>query len=188
MPQGTMTNAELYLRHLANVTGRSEDGILMAPSPDPDLPDVAVFVYEHWPKPGFITGFTFGLSVVSHPDWRFGRPELMIMMESNDKGWPFSAAYTAARFRGDCPFSYGNIINFRGRMSEESEFDAFIVFAPPHLDREQERVQLADYTCFITGLYPMHSSEFEIYERIGLEQFWKHPAWDPLNPHRLRIK
>lgn len=183
-----MNNAELYLRHLQNVTGRAEDGILRASSPDPGLPGVSAIVYENWPEAGIITGFTFGLSVVPHPEWRLGRPELMIMMESTDRDWPFSAAYTAARFRGDCPFSYGNTINFRDRISEESELDAFIVFAPPHLDRNRQRVDLDGYTCFIAGLYPMYSSEFELYERVGLEQFWHHPGWDPLNPRRPRIE
>jgi hypothetical protein len=188
MPLGLMTDAELYLRHLQNITGRAEDAILMAPSADPSLPGVSAIVYENWPEPGFIAGFTFGLSLANHPAWRHGRPELMVAMESGDKSWAFAAAFTAARFRGDCPFSYGNTINFRDRMSEESELDAYLVFAPPYLNPEQRRLELTDYTCFIAGLYPMYSSEFELYQRIGLEQFWHHPAWDPMNPRRLRIQ
>lgn len=183
-----MSSAESYLRHLERITSREEDGVLQAPSTSDSLPGVGVFVYENWPRPGFITGFTFGLSIATHPDWRAGRPELMIMMESDDKSWPFAAASAAARFRGDCPFSYGNTINFRQPVAEESALDAFLVFAPPHLDREQMQVELEGYTCFIAGLYPMYGSELDLYQRIGLEAFWHHPGWDPFNPKRPRIE
>jgi hypothetical protein len=62
------------------------------------------------------------------------------------------------------------------------------VFVPPQFDEVQKRVNLEGYTCAITGLYPMYSSEFKLYERIGLDQFWHLAAWDPLNPKRPRIE
>ena len=80
-----MNNAELFIRHLDQVVGRSEDGIRPVESSDPKWPLVAVFVYKDWPELGHITGFTFGLSPANHPDWKFGRPELMIAVESADE-------------------------------------------------------------------------------------------------------
>jgi len=183
-----MNNAECFVQHLDRLTGRSEDVIRKIESSDRSLPDVAVFVYQNWPEEGFITGFTLGLSAAKHPDWKLGRPELMIAVESNDEAWAFAIGYMAERLRGKCPFCYGNTINFHAKVSEESELDAFLIFAPPFLDKEQMAVPLKDFRCNIVGMYPMYSSEFGLYEELGLERFWKLPDWDPLNVKRKPMK
>ena len=179
-----MSNAELFVQHLDRVTGRSEDAIHQVQSSDPLMPNIAVFVYKDWPEPGFITGFTFGLSLVEHPDWKLGRPELMIAVESSDQAWTRAIGHVAENLRGKCPFCYGHTINFHAKVSKESELDAFLVFAPPFLAKEEMSVQLKDYTCNIAGMYPMFSSELSLYQKIGLERFWHLPDWDPLNVHR----
>ena len=111
-----MNNAECFVQHLDRVTGRSEDAIRKIDSSDRSLPDVAVFVYKNWPEEGFITGFTLGLSAAAHPEWKFGRPELMIAVESNDEAWTFAIGFVAERLRGKCPFCYGNTINFHSKV------------------------------------------------------------------------
>lgn len=179
-----MTDKKIFLNHLDGITGNREPEIHVVPSEDAQLPDVAVLVYENWPRLGFITAFTYGLSLVSHPDWKRGRCELMISMESLQHAWPFAIGAMVSRLRGRCPFSYGNTIRYGAAISEESEMDAFLVFAPPHLDRDQKLVRMTEYDCFIAGAYPLYSSEFDVYEKIGLEAFWHHPGWDPLNPRR----
>ena len=179
-----MNNAELFVRHMDSITGRSEDIIQKIESTHSGLPSVAVFVYKNWPEPGFITGFTFGLSTANHPDWKFGRPELMISMESLDEAWPLAMGYMAESLRGKCPFCYGNTINFNAPISEEADLDAFLIFAPPYLTREQMAVPLGDFTCNIAGMYPLFRSEVALYEKLGLKQFWDLPDWDPLNPYR----
>ena len=179
-----MSDKQIFLTHLDGITGSRKPAIHMVRSEDPQLPDVAVLVYENWPQPGFITAFTYGLSLVNHPDWKLGRGELMISMESLLHAWPYAIGAIVSRLRGSCPFSYGNTIKYGGAISEESDMDAFLVFAPPHLDRNQKVVRLTEYDCFIGGLYPLYGSELTLYEQIGLEAFWHHPGWDPLNPRR----
>ena len=49
-------------------------------------------------------------------------------------------------------------------------------------------VLLRGFQCNITGMYPMFSSEFALYEELGLERFWKLPGWDPLNVKRKPLK
>ena len=183
-----MNNAELFMHHLDWVTGRSKDVIRQVKSSDPNLPSVAVFVYRDWPEAGFITGFTFGLSAGEHPDWKFGKPELMISVESADESWAFAVGYMAESLRGNCPFCYGSKINFRAKISEESELDAFLVFAPPFLKNDQKAVKLSSYACNIAGMYPMFSSEFSLYDELGLEKFWHLRGWDPLNVRRQPLR
>lgn len=189
VPDGKlMNNAELFIQHLDRVTGRAEDAIRPVKLTDADLPDVVVFVYKNWPEDGFITGFTFGLSAANHPDWKYGKPELMISVESNDEAWAIAIGYLAKQLRGKCPFCYGNTINFHEKISAESDLDAFLIFAPPFLTKEQMSVKLADFTCDIAGMYPMFSSEMSLCHELGLERFWDLPDWDPLNVHRKPLR
>jgi hypothetical protein len=175
-----MTDKQAFLAHLNDITGNREPEIHMVRSEDAQLPDVAVLVHENWPRPGFITAFTYGLSLVKHPDWKLGRCELMISMESLQHSWPFAVGALVSRLRGRCPFSYGNTIKYGGPIGEESDMDAFLVFAPPHLDRHQKVVRMTEYDCFIAGVYPLYGSELALYEQIELEAFWHHPDWDRL--------
>ena len=180
-------NAELFLAHLDELTGGREPEIQKIESTHDGLRSVFVFAYPDWPQPGVITGFTFGLSEANHPDWKLGRPELMISVESTDRAWTYAIGYMAERLRGDCPFCYGLTINFRAEISDESKLDAFLIFGPPHLDATQKSVELNDFTCHIAGMWPMYSSEFDIYNELGLEQFWHHDEWDPMNVTRAPI-
>ncbi|MNX87184.1 Suppressor of fused protein (SUFU) [compost metagenome] len=99
------------------------------------------------------------------------------------------AGYVANHLRGDCPFSYSQTINFGERISEDSEMDAFFVFAPSTLDKEDYLdIDIGlDYKINIAGLYPMYSEELEAYEKMGLEAFWHHPDFDNYSVNRKRI-
>ena len=137
-----------------------------------------------------ITCITYGLSLENHPDWKFGRPELIITIDSKDMSWAQVVGYLANNLRGDCPFSYSNTINFREKISSDSEMDAFLVFAPAILDKKDfANIDIGlNYKVNIVGLYPIYSSEIEYIEKNGLEKFWKHPNFDMYNVNRKRIK
>jgi hypothetical protein len=180
-------NAELFMTHLDAITGGIEPAITKIDSTHEGMRPVYVFTYRNWPQPDFITGFTFGLSESTHPDWKYGRPELMISVESLDHSWCEAIGYMAERLRGDCPFCYGLAINFCAEISDHSQMDAFLIFGPPHLDKSMQSVTLNDYTCNIAGMWPMYSTEIEIYNELGLEKFWHHDDWDPMNVNRPPI-
>jgi hypothetical protein len=180
--------AQKYLTHLDQITGRDETVIRKIESTHDGLPSVYVFIYKGWPEQDLITGFTFGLSAANHPDWKFGRPELMVSVESDDEAWPLSVGFMAEQLRGDCPFCYGNTINFKEKISENSDLDAFLIFGPPFLKKEQQAVDLEKYTCNIAGMYPIYSQEIELYNDIGLEAFWHMEEWDPFNTKRKPMK
>jgi hypothetical protein len=65
--------------------------------------------------------------------------------------------------------------------------DAFLIFAPRYLCRDQKLVKMNSYDCFIAGVYPLYSTELAFYERIGMEAFWHLPDWDPMNVRRPRM-
>lgn len=97
--------------------------------------------------------------------------------------------FIANKLRGDCPFCYGQTINFGERISDDSEMDAFFIFAPSTLNSEDySNIDIGeDYKINIAGLYPMYSDELDIYSEIGLEAFWHHPNFDNYSVTRKRI-
>ncbi|MDJ0705945.1 MAG: hypothetical protein QNJ46_21970 [Leptolyngbyaceae cyanobacterium MO_188.B28] len=112
----------------------------------------------------------------------------MISVESADEAWPFAIAYIAEKLRGKCPFCYGSTINFHEQISEESDLNAFLIFAPPFLSKNQKEAKLRDLTCYIKGMYPIFNSEIPLYNELGLERFWRLPDWDPFNVRRKPLQ
>lgn len=152
-------------------------------------PNLACMVYREIPEPAHITGVTFGLSEVGHPTWHRGRPELIISVQSTDVAWPLAVAEMANQLRGHCPFGYGDVIDFGGKISEESEMSAFLVFTPsilaPHVALGIDVG--AEQPINIAGMLPIYDSERTVLAEIGLEQFCKHPRFDRYDVRRAPI-
>lgn len=147
---------------------------------------VSSLVFRDIPERGMLTAVTYGLSLASHSDWKLGRPELMLTVESEDPLWGESIAYLANRLRGDCPFSYGNTIDFQGEIHPDSEMGAFLIFAPAAA-RKEDYANLdigLKYKIHVAGVYPIHTAEIKLIQDWGLERFWKHPLFNMWNPGR----
>jgi Suppressor of fused protein (SUFU) len=181
------SRAERFLDRIAELAGGREPHIHAVPDTRPEvhLPQVFAFAFQDTPEPGLITGFTFGLSQARHPDWRLGRPELAITVESNDVGWPIAIGLMAERLRGECPFSYGNTINIGEPITDETRMTAFVVFGPAFpVENDASRIDVGDdLPIFLTGCYPIHQSEMDFITRRGLEAFWN-LEWDPMDVRR----
>ena len=181
--------AERYLEYLNDIF-QQEPLYYMEDSLIDGLPGVASIVYKDIPEEGYTTAFTYGLSLAEHPDWKFGRPELCVSVASSNPSWARIGAFIANKLRGDCPFKYGQNINFGEQISDDSEMDAFFIFAPSTLDKEYyANIDIgAYYKIHIAGLYPMYATELETYADIGLEQFWHHPNFDNYKVNRQRVE
>ena len=130
--QNSMTPVERYLEHLDYIF-RQQPQFYKNDSLVDGIPGVTSIVYKDIPEKGYTTGLSYGLSLVKHPDWKkHARPELCISVESSNMDWGQVAGFIANKLRGDCPFSYGQTINFRERISEDSEMDAFFHFCTRH--------------------------------------------------------
>ncbi|WP_298499563.1 suppressor of fused domain protein [uncultured Algibacter sp.] len=182
------TPVEKYLAHLDRIF-QTEPEYFIEKSEKDGIDGVTTMVYKDIPEKGMITGITYGLSLGNHPDWKFGRPELIITVDSKDISFAQVAGFLANKLRENCPFSYSNTINFREKISDESEMDAFLVFTPSILDKKDfSNVDIGlNYKINIAGLYPIYSSEMEFIENNGLEKFWKHPNFDMYDVNRKRV-
>jgi hypothetical protein len=183
-----MQPSEKYLEHLDAIF-QQEPEFYSAPSTQPGLPGITAIVYRDIPEPGFTTAFTYGLSLVAHPDWKLGRPELCISVASDAPEWGIVVAEVASRLRGDCPFTYGQTINYEHPIAADTEMSAFFVFAPSTIDPE-DYLGIdtgAGYKINIASLYPIYGEELQAFEKLGLKEFWHHPNYDNYSVSRQRI-
>jgi hypothetical protein len=183
---GMPADSQIFLDHLTRVFGK-EDAIHPADAEDGG-PPVAVFVYKNTPEEGMITGVTFGLSLYPHPEWKFGRPEVIVSVESLELDWPLAAATFAASFRGKKTFSYGDVFTTDGPLASHTKMDGFLVFAQSILEEEVASVQLKDYKINFVQFYPIYRSELSAYDKLGLEDFWKHENFDMYDVTRKPVR
>lgn len=105
-------------------------------------------------------------------------------MRSEDAAWVLAIAHLAERLRHDCPFTYGDTINFGEPIASESPMDGFVVFAPMALDAADAHVEVGDdLPIHVVGMYPTYGSERRFILQHGLEAFWK-LDWDPYDVTR----
>ena len=150
-------------------------------------PKIFVFYFNDLPEEGTLTAITCGLSNANHPDWKYGKPELIISLDTEDHSWGLGVGYLASAFFSEKRYSYGDVFKVDDPISNESPMNAFLVFAPSFLEKEQARFELADRTIILAGMYPIYDEEIELYERIGLKAFWHREGFDMYNPRREQI-
>lgn len=181
------SRGERYLDRLVELAGGREPARVypIEPTrPDVKLPRVAAFSFPDLPEPGLITGFTYGLSLAGHPEWRFGTKELAVTVASSSPHWPIAIALVAERLRGDCPFEYGSTITIGEPIADDTHMTAFAIFAPLFPTDGNEEIDVGDALPIgLTGCYPIYASEKDFISRHGLEAFWK-LEWDAFDVQR----
>ena len=178
------TRVELFLAHLDRLSGGVEPQFLRIESTHAGLKSMTAITYLNLPEPGLLTSVTYGVSLAQHSEWRLGKPELAICVRSSDVVWARAMGFIAEQLRGDCPFSYGDTLNFGEPISNDSAMDAFAIFAPLAIEPDDVKVDVGDkLPIFIAGCYPIHCSERRYILEKGLEAFWK-LDWDPYDVSR----
>ena len=151
-------------------------------------PKIYLLYFYDLPEKGIMTAVTSGLSNANHPDWKYGKPELIISLETDDLDWGFGIGYFASAFFEEKTFSFGDVFQTDDPISKESGMNAFLTFAPSFLDQDQATFSLPDRTIHLTGMYPIYEEEIELYDKIGLEKFWFSDGFEIYNPQRDKIK
>lgn len=180
------SSMRIYLDRLNEWAGEEPETHLVSPG---DVePPVFTFTYREQFGENTISGFTYGLSLVSHPDWKFGSPELFIAMESDKIDWVLAAGYVATAWRGEKPYSAGDMFDLGAPISpEESEMSAVLLFLVTSLDREVSHIELPNGTINLVQLYPLYESELALVQEIGATEFLSAEDmnfYDPRRPPR----
>ena len=178
------TRVEKFLAHLDRMSGGVEPKFWPVESTSPGHEGVTAIGYTNMPEEGLLLGVTYGLSLARQEEWRLGRPELSVSVRSNDPAWVLAIAYLAEQLRHDCPFRYGDNINFGEPIAAGSGLDGFVVFAPVAFGPDDARVDVGDDVPIqIAGMYPTYAVEREFIAEKGLEVFWA-LEWDPYDVAR----
>jgi hypothetical protein len=140
---------------------------------DPDEADpVLVVAYHGVPEQDHTTAFSFGLSSAKHSEWCFGKPELMISVNSNDHAWALCMGEIIKNYRDKCLFEYGTILHFRQRVVDECPMTSFFVFASSLFNKMQQRLVLSDRTINLAQMYPIYEEEASLVNEVGVENFF----------------
>lgn len=151
-------------------------------------PSIMVYYFADFPTPGMLTAVTSGLSSASHPNWKAGKPELMITLTTTDYQWGKAAGFFALAHQGERAFSYGETYKLDFPIAGDSTMNACLVHKSSFLSPEQTTFTLPDRTVHLASLYPMYDEELEVYAAIGLNAFRRHPDFDNYNPRRQQVR
>lgn len=155
----------------------------------PQHPRIAAFTYSDVLEEGYITGITYGLSEYDNPTWKDSRLELIISVQSTNEEWRITAGFAAARFQIDSNFAYGDILDFEQPISDDSQMQAFVLFAPSILDKsDYQSIVLDYYTVNLVDMYPIYKEEIATIKSIGLERFMHHSNYNMFSVTRKCIR
>jgi hypothetical protein len=180
-----MNIVEEYLDWLKQIVG--DGGKIYDISGMDIAPQIFVVIFDQVPEVGHKTAYSFGLSSVAHPEWRFSRPELVISVKSDDNSWGLAMGEIIRQKRGSDLFEYGSVFQFGERISDESEMSAFLVFANSLYDPGQETATFCDRSIGLSQLYPIYADESETIKRIGVEAFFFRCGIDFYDVRRKKV-
>jgi hypothetical protein len=178
--------AEIFLSRMETLFG-FEPEFYKGETANDGLPTPSVMVFKNVPDPGYMTCVTYGLSLCGHPKWtQQRRPELIMTVNSRNIVWAITLADMITEMRGKFPFSYGQTITYPDKITEQSQLNSFLLFAPAILDTgDYMDIDVGEpYKICLTGIYPVSKQEIQFINDNGLEKFWKQEDLDYLNVYR----
>ena len=178
---------ELYLDHLDR-WAETGDADRRRITPEGVRPPLWTFAYRELFGEGTVTGFSYGLSSVDHPDWVEGRPELCVSMDSDRLDWVLAMGAVAAEWRGRSAFGGGEVFRLGSPISpDESGMSVFLVFLTTDVDKEAARIELPDRVVNLMQVYPLYEAELPLLDRIGPVELLSSDEVDFHDPRRPPI-
>ena len=156
----------------------------------PEAGRVAAVIFTDTPGKGYVTGFTYGLSLTSHPEWQAGGRELSISVRSTAIEWAEVPARTVAALRGMGPFSRGQVVGYQQPYVPPSEMSSILLTTPweewqpdlAGLDLGTPGTETGD-PIEVIGVCPIYASERDFVRSNGVDAFLGLP-WDRFDPLR----
>jgi Suppressor of fused protein (SUFU) len=171
------TRVEHYVHRLTAMAGGVAPRQWIVESTKPGLKGVAALGFPDTPQPGTMISVTYGLSLTEHPTWTNSKPELGMCVTSEDPSWMLVPATIGERLCGQCPFSYGDLINWGGPIAPDTQLDGFVAFAPTFISGADARIDLGDpLPVNIVQLYPTYARERDFIGQYGLQAFFSRRA------------
>ncbi|MFH8387503.1 suppressor of fused domain protein [Kitasatospora sp. NPDC018058] len=178
-----------YLGHLHALTG-VDPVIREILPPGSKLGRALAAIYVDVPKPGYLTGFTYGLSLADHAEWTSSRRELSITVRSDDLEWAIVPSRAIGAMRGISAFRCGRAFGYMERFVDYSDMSSLLLANPAGrwnsgtLDLGSGGSDLGERDVVeLVGAYPIYASEREFVRLNGFDAFWD-LEWDRFDPLR----
>lgn len=146
------------------------------------LPAVRIFAYRDYPRDGWQTCVTYGLSLANHKEWTDAKPELTLCVNSNDPRWIGVTGFIADVSRGKMPCSDGQVLTFNYPLSEETQMQGLLVGGSAQFSINP--IPLPDRKVLIRNLYPIYMGESDLIEDKGWKIFVERIGEDGLRDIR----
>lgn len=174
---------EKYLQYLVRTIGEYHD--LAGIESDHAAGMVLVVSFKDYPEKGLLTGFTYGLSAVSRPEWQDSKPELTITVASADLHWMHAIGYLAEWHRPTHPFLPGSLFQYGQPVATHSAMDSFLVFNPViGKDDEFRLIDLGQEKIHLQGVFPLYHNEVGLIQKIGIRKFTGLREYSPFSVSR----
>jgi hypothetical protein len=148
-------------------------------SDNPDLGMVLAIAFRDYPQPGLLTGFTYGLSAASHPQWRDAKPELVVTVQSADEAWTHAVAYLVEWQRERHDFAPGSLFHYGKPVVPDSAMNSFLVFEPATKDEGMfAPILLESQRIALQMAYPLYEGEVGLIQKVGIRKFMGLPQYD----------
>ncbi|MFD0636467.1 suppressor of fused domain protein [Catenulispora yoronensis] len=143
---------------------------------------ITAVVYVDVPAPGYVTGFTYGLSEVDPHDGFSMGCEISMTVRSVDTQWAMVPASMVSALWGIGSFRVGRVIGSSRALVEGSSMTSVLLAESPDVVNGGV-VPIDDGAVAIIGAYPIHASEKEFIGQNGFDTFWA-LTWDRYDPLR----
>jgi hypothetical protein len=175
--------AEQYIAALADRYGEPAS-VAALESDNVDMGVVLAILYPGYPQPELLTGFTYGLSAATHPDWKIAKPELAITVRSTEADWAYAIAYLAEWQRESNSFAPGTLFRYGKPIAPDSAMNAFLIFEPSGKDESTFAPLLSHEQISLRMAYPLYEGEVSLIQKIGIRKFMGLPEYDFFNVNR----
>lgn len=179
-----------YIKNLALPASREPATQVILSTDDAGREIVAV-VFGDYPERGYVTGFTYGLSLLGDLNFPHCGRELVMTIRSANREWGIVPSRLAASLQGRHPFRIGQAIGYAGSLVDGTTMNS-VLLAEPTMPGVPSRVDLGDEAggasdvVEIVGVYPIYASERDRVYAFGFDVLWA-LDWDRFDPQRPAI-
>jgi hypothetical protein len=162
-----------YVQYLVNTIGAAYHDLAGIESSEASPGMVLAISFLDYPEKGLLTGFTYGLSEMAHPDWKnLSKPELTITVKSTDIHWVHAIGYLVEWHRATHAFQPGSLFQYGRPAAADSAMDSFLVFNPVVGQGDEFReISLGNDKIELMGVFPLYHDEVSLIQKIGIRKF-----------------
>jgi len=140
---------------------------------------IVIATYENIPEASHKTFFSYGLSIAQHQEWKSSTPELLLSVKSDEDDWGLAMGEVILQSRSKSLFSVGTVVDFKAKISSDSDMSAFFIYFNCLLEREASYIRIPGIMpIFLQQMYPIYASEIDLFNEIGPQKFFTLPDVD----------